>query len=417
MFSKSQESPIWIIFIILTGLAMRVLWLMYADPVPVSDFEGYRRLGEYFLKQGQIGIPDPSAYRLPVYPVFLAIIMTISKSVAWLSFVNIILSTFLIYVVYVLTLQLTSNKLPAVIAALICAFYPTFIFFSPVLASEHLYIALLLSAFGVLGYNWSNISIHKAWKPILAGILFGLAVLTRGEGIFFLPILLTWSYLTSTKKGLNKILVALISLLTFVITISPWYIRNNNLIGPGSGLSTTGGVNFYYAHNEKSYGYHSLNGTIFEDKSELQRQKLGYKLGFEYLSKASISKIAKDIARGTKGLFFSPSYYSVEWSTKLPSTEPGKSYTSKELNGIYWFKISILSYYFLLLTSCLSSLFFRRYNYKPWIFLYGIVFMNWIGYAWIFWGKPRYRFSSEVIFCILSSIFLFELIKYFRKSN
>lgn len=293
MHLQSQERSIGIILIILTGFMARVLWLAYAEPVPVSDFEGYRRLGEYFLEKGQIGIPDPSAYRLPGYTVFLAMIMTISKSVAWLSFVNVILSTLLIYLVFILTLQLTSKKSPAMIAAFVCAFYPTFIFYSPVLASEHLYVILLFSAFVVMGHNWNNISIHKAWHPTLAGILFGLAVLTRGEGIFFLPILLAWFYLTSAKKGLNKILVTFVSLLAFVITVSPWYIRNNYLIGPSSGLSTTGGLNFYYAHNDKSYGYHSLNGTVFEDKDELKRQKLGYKLGLEYLSKAGLSKLTQ----------------------------------------------------------------------------------------------------------------------------
>jgi len=43
--------------------------------------------------------------------------------------------------------------------------------------------------------------------------------------------------------------------------------------------------------------------------------------------------------------------------------------------------------------------------------------MNWIGSAWIFWEKARYRYVSEVIFCILALLFLYEVIKYFLHSN
>ena len=212
-------------FIVLSGFVARVLWWAYAEPIPVSDFESYRRLAEGLLERGQLGIPIPSATRLPGNPVFLAIMMMISNSIAWLSFSNVILSTILIYIVYRFAFQLTLDKPLSLVAALICAFNPTFIFFSPILASEHLFVLLLFSAFLVLVCNDFNQFTGYVSRLILAGILFGAAVLTRGDGLFFLPVLLTMTYFAS-KKHVYRYLLVFVPLLAFVVTIAPWYIRS-----------------------------------------------------------------------------------------------------------------------------------------------------------------------------------------------
>jgi hypothetical protein len=59
----------------------------------------------------------------------------------------------------------------------------------------------------------------------------------------------------------------------------------------------------------------------------------------------------------------------------------------------------------LLLAAFLSVFFLRHYAPRVWLFLYGVVLMNWIGYALIFWAKARYRYVSEVVFCILAALF------------
>lgn len=404
------KSPSWIIFILLIGFMVRFLWWAYAKPIPVSDFAQYLRLAEEFLKLGHIGIPNPSALQLPGYPIFLAIILLISDSIAWLSFVNVILSTIIIFLVYKIAINLTTNHPLSLIAALICALNPTFVYFSPVLASEHLYAILFLLAFLVLFDNSDSLLTRGIKKPFLIGILFGTAILTRGEGLFYIPILLIMTYFLG-KINTYRYLVALI--LGLVITIAPWYIRNYYLVGPGSGLSTSSGINFYYAHNNDHYGWYSLDGTILEGKNELHLQKLGYQLGINYLTSATPLRLINDIKLGTKNLFLSSGVYSISWSIRLPRLEPGTPYPTKQLNGIYWFKLSTQSYFPLLAAAILSCLFLFRYSLRTWIFLYGIVITNWIGYTWIFWGKARYRYISEVIFCILGALFLFESVKWF----
>jgi 4-amino-4-deoxy-L-arabinose transferase-like glycosyltransferase len=392
---------------------LRILWWAYAKPVPVSDFEEYRLLAEGLLKNSRFGILKPSAYLFPGYPFFLAFIITIHPSVEWLSLVNVILSTLMTYILYKLSLSLTSNTSLSLVAALIYAINPTFILFSPVLASEHLYSVLLFSAFLILGRDQTKISSHPIRKYLLSGILFGLAILTRGEGVFFLPIFLGMSYSSTTKNG-NRYMAVLITLIAIVLVIAPWYMRNYYIVGPGSGLSTSSGLNFYYAHNENQYGGHSLKGTDFEDMDEVQRQKFGYKLGFEYLTTANLQKIAKDISVGTSNLYFSTDYYALYWSTRIPSLESDTPNPSKQLKGIYEIQKVLQMYFFLALSAILSLLFVRHYPLKVCFFLFGIVIMNWIGYAWIFWAKARYRYTSEIVFCVLSALFFYEIINYFQ---
>jgi len=37
------------------------------------------------------------------------------------------------------------------------------------------------------------------------------------------------------------------------------------------------------------------------------------------------------------------------------------------------------------------------------------VLMNWIGYAVIFWGKARYRYMIEAVFCLLGAMAVSEV--------
>ena len=60
--------------------------------------------------------------------------MLVSRSVIWLSFTNVPLSTLLIALIYAVTRRLTGSRQIAMIAGFIAAIYPIFVLFSPILA-------------------------------------------------------------------------------------------------------------------------------------------------------------------------------------------------------------------------------------------------------------------------------------------
>jgi 4-amino-4-deoxy-L-arabinose transferase-like glycosyltransferase len=397
----------WILVIVLAGFAMRVIWWARTDAIPVSDFEQYWRAAQDLAKHHQLGYPAPSAYRLPGYPFLLAAMMQVSYSLKWLNFTSVILSTLLIYLVYRLALRLAAERHIALLAALICAVNPTFVFFSPVLASEHLFILLLLCSFLVLGMR------SILWSGILCGLLLGAATLTRGEGLFYLPVILVVAFMTFRRRAQRHSAV-LALVLAFLVVILPWYFRNRYLVGPGSGLSTSSGINFFHAHNSRSYGCQSLEGTGLEDVGEVEQQRLAYKIGFQYLSHAGPLAIMKDLARASKGLYLSSGDYSVRYSIN-PSLEiPGAADRPTRLKRFNRFSPLTLAYYPLLVGAVLSCLFLRRYPLRTYVALYGVVLMNWVCYSWVFCSKSRYRYTSEVAFCILASIVLWRVVLHFR---
>ena len=91
-----------ILIVSIAGLALRLAWWWYARPDPIADFEYYRLMAADLLEHHRlvdhplVGTPRASALRVPGYPVFLALAMLVSRSVAWLSIVNVALSALLV---------------------------------------------------------------------------------------------------------------------------------------------------------------------------------------------------------------------------------------------------------------------------------------------------------------------------------
>ena len=74
-------------------------------------------------------------------------------------------------------------------------------------------------------------------------------------------------------------------------------------------------------------------------------------------------------------------------------------------------------YLLFLIGSVLSIVFYRALPVRSWVALYLFVFTNWFGYVMLFIGHPRYRFFMEIIFCILSGVTLYGVVKVIRFVN
>ncbi|MDK2973061.1 MAG: hypothetical protein PWP23_2816 [Candidatus Sumerlaeota bacterium] len=413
--------------LLLLGFALRVAYWIHVDPYPISDFWEHQFFAQRLLDSGTLGAVGPSAYRLPGYIVFLAGLMLVSTSVAWLSFANVVLSSALVGMVYALARSLEVPRGGALVAAALTAFNPTFIFYAGVLASEHLYILLVFGAFvAAMKADPQQAGFRRVLPPLLlGGSLLGLAILTRGEGVFLAPVLVLgllaawWPGRTAERKRLA--LLALVPLVTAMLVVLPWYVRNQVLVGPGSSLSTTGGLNFYFAHNDVRYGFHGLAGTPFEELGvvsmqqtvmeggdELAIHRLGNRLGWQHIRNAPAAELLADVRRGTRDLFWTHGKYAVDWSTKGPREAPGLPYPDKEIRGKESF-IRLTGWWFLLGPAAAASLLLVwRYPLRQSVVLYGIIAATWAGYAVIFWAKARYRFTAEAAAPILVGMLLVE---------
>jgi hypothetical protein len=377
--------------------------MVYATPVPVSDFEEYRQLADGLVRYHQYGYPQSTAYRLPGYSFFMATFVAINRSVTWLSLVNIFLSTALTYLVFSVAWHITGNSRVALVSGWISALNPTFVFFAPILASEHLFTLLVFG--GLLTLLSPRLT--PPWRSVISGLLLGLAVLTRGEALFYFPVMILASVLyhpDHRKRYSQPIIIAFIG---FFI-VFPWFLRNRSTFGPGAGLSTSGGVMFYYAHHDRRLDWQTLLKTTLDGLDEVDRSRRGYQLGIEYLRSAGFPTIVIDTLISTLRLYV-PNGYPVLWSLYLPRPSPDSPYPLKPLVGSTFFIwLTMMGYLFIAVLALLSPLFVKKYPAKMWVIPLGVVTMNWACYALIFTSTSRYRYTAEAMFCILAGITLVE---------
>lgn len=400
-----------VLTLMVVNLLIGAVWMARTQPQPFSDYYVYYKFAAGMLDEHQFGYPSPTARRLPGYPALLAVLMLISRSYVWLAICNLVLNTALLPIVHRLTLSMFSgNRRLALVTAILCALNPTFLYFSPIIASEHAFVLLIFSTLLVL----YSTRLQTRTRMILSGALLGLAVLTRGDGAFYTPVVLFVAWMTIQKDRARKIGHAAILLATVLLVTLPWAVRNRIVIGPGAGLSTVSGVNFYYGHNPDQYGYHSLRGSAVRIDNEGERQREWFRRGMNYL-RSNPSRLFDDIAKGTNQLLVMTSTYAVRAALVVRSNiQPeGVSHRKK----IPWGSMPLVTWFYraMAVLAAVALFFVRRMGWRTSMVLYGMVLMNWVCYAVVFWGKPRFRYTAEVVMCILAGytlLWLWDLISH-----
>jgi 4-amino-4-deoxy-L-arabinose transferase-like glycosyltransferase len=403
-----------IIHILLLALFLRVAWLLYAKPIPVSDFAEYKLLASNLITHHQFGYPTPTAYRLPGYPIFLALFLLINTSNLWLGFINVLLSLLIVYFIFILANQLSRNLTIAICASFLAAIYPIYIFFSPILASEHLFTVLLYGGLILLLVDANGKKLYIT--RIIAGIIFGLAMLTRGEAIYYIPIIALLGILPNKKKGedfdkkgiSNRILSSCLLFIAWGFIIIPWYIRNQVVIGSGSGLGTSGGIMFYYGHHNENQAWTDLLSVNNLGSGEVNRSVNAFQKGLSYIYQTPIDLQFRDKFIEALRLY-APNGYPVIWSAALPWSGDG-TLQEKYLPGKEIFKLlTITSYLFVGILALLSLFFFRHTPPRLLITILGFALMNLLGYAVLFAATSRYRYTIEGFLIILASSGIWQL--------
>ncbi len=184
----------------------------------------------------------------PLYEMFLASIFgAVGPSMVAARWVQVVLSTVTVALVYALA-RSSGGERPARIAVALCALQPSLVAYSHYLYSETLFTALLVAA--ALAYH------HRPGGPrgadrVVAGLLFGLAALTRSVALYFLPVWIAWLALRRRWPELRGVAVVLAVAL---LTIAPWTLRNALVLGDFVLVDTTAGRTAWWAYNDAPFG-------------------------------------------------------------------------------------------------------------------------------------------------------------------
>jgi 4-amino-4-deoxy-L-arabinose transferase-like glycosyltransferase len=397
--AAARQNPV--IPLMVVSVALGVVWLVRTQPRLFSDYYDYFRLAGNLLDEQQFGYPNATAKRLPGYPFLLALFMMVSRSTIWLGIVNIVLNAAMIPLVHRFAMSLSGDRRVAIGTASLYALNPTFLFFSPILASEHMFVLLFVSSFLPL----YSLRTRPRARVALSGVLIGLAALTRGEALFYLPVVAFAAWITTEGARRLRVLSVVGVVVVCAAVTAPWLIRNRVVMGPGVGFTTTAGINFYFGHNAIHYGYHDLYKAGFEKGPEPERQRMAFRRGLAHVSSAPTEALGA-VAIGTRELLVLPGDYAIRAALVLRETRPDG--VSDERRDFPWGTRGAVKRFYraMAILAAFGLLFARRIGWRSMTILYGVIALNWFCYAVVFWSKPRFRFTSEVMMCVLAAYVL-----------
>src|SRR5438445_4689621 len=135
----------------------------------------------------------PSAYWNFLFPLLVAgYRVAFSEHLALYRFAQVIIAATLPMCVLVLGYRLFDNARVAWLAALACCFYPHLVYFSPLLVTEPVFLALLYLAFALL-FGVASEARWRVGAHALVGIILALSCLVRSLTLYVLPVLAAWS--------------------------------------------------------------------------------------------------------------------------------------------------------------------------------------------------------------------------------
>lgn len=235
--------------------ALRLAWLLVVPIEPISDPLAYANLARTLLSHGVYGFEpgQPIATWPPgTAAVYAAVFSLPGPDYAAAKVFNLSVSLLNVMLVWLVGRDLFDD-LTGRVAALAMALWPQMIFFTTLLASEPIFIALLLMA--VLAWERAR-PLRIGWI-LAAGLLFGLACYLRSV-ILLLPIALTLGTLVAGGMARGHALVRLaVVLAVMAALIAPWTARNQEVFGDRIVMSSNFGSTFYMGNGPGSTGRHA----------------------------------------------------------------------------------------------------------------------------------------------------------------
>jgi len=261
-----------LLLIALAGLALRLAFLALEPATSLAgDEHTWTTWGTEVLPSAEVAF-SPLRFRLifypPAYPYFLGVAYTLLGSLTAAKACQAFMSVALVPAVGLLGFRVF-GRAPGLAAAGAVAFYPEIIWFSVHFWSETLFMVFLWWSFERLAAADGE----RAWAAMSAGLLWGLAILTRETPLYFTPAAALWLAWRRGGAGARR---GAAFLLVAALTIAPWTLRNWAVYRAFVPVSTSGALNLWQGNarltRQEVYDeYAAVHGRIA--KYEYARRK------------------------------------------------------------------------------------------------------------------------------------------------
>jgi 4-amino-4-deoxy-L-arabinose transferase-like glycosyltransferase len=213
--------------ILTVALILRVVFVCFLDPCKFyfSDTRHYDTAARSLLAGNGFG---DKFYRTPLYPMIMAGVYALfGSSFLSMRLFEACVSILLCLAAYQLGKHIVSPATGLILAALI-AVHPHFIILPGILYATNLYTLFL--ALTVLCLIKTD-DTHPVLFGALAGLFAGMASLTVPAVFFVFPFWMLWILFRPATSFFKRLALMFIFLMTFMLVLSPWTIRNYKKYG------------------------------------------------------------------------------------------------------------------------------------------------------------------------------------------
>lgn len=226
---KTWVKQLIILYLIIVILKIGLSYFIMA-PSAFSDDYGFAKAARSVLYHGNLTVHGYVVNKAPLYPIALSL-SYLFKDMNYvfflMKFINAVISSLIIFPAWLLSREFFDKKKSILITILIAVLPANFAFTFFIMSENLFYPLFLLSVY--LAYK-SFIENGYKWD-IFAGIIIGLTFLTKINAVI-LPIMVGVVLLLKLfRKEYSEIKKKFMVALFFLITISPWIIRNSLLFG------------------------------------------------------------------------------------------------------------------------------------------------------------------------------------------
>jgi hypothetical protein len=300
----------------------------------------------------------------------------------------------------------------ALIAALLVACNPTYIFVTNLLASENLVVFWLS-----LGLLLAVRADTRRRDFILVGVALVFATYARAIGIL-VPFVVAWGWFRTQADRAAWRRATLWMFAAFFALLLPWTARNAFIVGSPALISHGGGVNFYYGNNADFIGFRQIGDTPMRGLTDpasvdAQARKLALQYIIDEPGKAFVGGFAK------LGPLFAPPRYALQannaialpagWEDDAALTQQVEAARERQrpksriLRGPLTVAASVMSY--VLLAGLVVSLALWK-SLTPQVRWFAWLCIAWVVMHMIFWAQPRFRYPIELFAAVLTAAVL-----------
>jgi 4-amino-4-deoxy-L-arabinose transferase-like glycosyltransferase len=405
----TRTNALALVALVLVGLGLRLAWVFYVDTVPLGGdpswyfsvaknlAAGHGYVADHEIYSDQPILRQPTAFWPPAYPLLLAgVWKAFGVSIGSAKVLNALLSALTIPFVWMLGRRVFDDR-AAWVAAGIYAVFPNGISWLPLLFPEALFTLIFAITLWVLVEP--RFKAVPARAAFAAGILAGLAALTRGQGVVLLPVAVAFWILAVGWREASRRTALMIA--GAVLLIAPWTVRNWITLGSPVLISTNAGVTLRIGHaadatgttrwpTDAVDGIEAWQSPYYPDW-EVRSYRVYTRRAITYA--ATHPREEADLARLKIYHLYRSDSGVIPWVTTLGVTpiEP------RGLEDSLWWVFDV-AYYGLVFGAVLTAPLWLKRDARRQLLL--IVLVVWTLFHIMFQGEPRYHVPLFPIFAV-----------------